>query len=125
MKMVDVWKKIDLMVEKILADERIRVDAWVRGNLVIPSSVEPRKERKFLAPMLQGFSAHRYGWKMLIQLESGARMVLRYYPGEEDVKAFLEDPVPNAEPSFIVASAADVEALFCFFSEETEMTTPR
>ena len=124
-KMADVWRENDVLVKRILGDERILVDAWVRGNLVIPSSVEPRKERKFLAPMLQGFSAHRYGWKMILEGENGARMVLRYCPGEWNVKAFLEDPPHHAEPSFVIASAADVETLFCFFSEETEMATPR
>ena len=97
-KMADVWRENDVLVKRILGDERILVDAWVRGNLVIPSSVEPRKERKFLAPMLQGFSAHRYGWKMILEGENGARMVLRYCPGEWNVKAFLEDPPTMRSP---------------------------
>lgn len=124
-KMADVWKENDALVEKILGDERIHVDAWVRGNLVISSINKPSWKRKFLAPALQGFSAHRYGWKMLLQSKAGVRMVLRYCPGEWNVKAFLGDYSAQAEPSFVIASAADVEALFCFFSEETEMATPR
>lgn len=125
MKMVDVWKANDVLVERILSDERIRVDAWVRGNLVISSCGEQSWKRRFLAPALQGFSAHRCGWKMNLEGNTGARMVLRYCPGDWNVKAFLGDYSAQAEPSFVIASEEDVEALFCFFSEETEMATPR
>ena len=121
MKMADVWRKNDVLVERILGDERVHVDAWVRGNSVVSSINKPSWKRKFLTPALQGFSAHHYGWKMLLQSEAGVRMVLRYCPGEWNVKAFLGDYSAQAEPSFVISSEEDIEYLFSFFGKETEV----
>lgn len=105
---------VNKLIERILSDDRILVDAWTRGNLVISSSSGLCGEkRRFLAPVLQGFSANHYGWRMLLR-SSGGEVILKYHP-QDGVKAFIGDD------TFIISSEEDIETLVSSFGKATKV----
>ena len=96
---------LDGVIEHILGDKSVGVEAWVRGVHVLTPSNDPRcggdavidEGRVLISILLNGSLAERYGGRMILDGKWGIQPVLRFAPSKEKVKAYLMMPILATE----------------------------